>query len=188
MRTSLKIQIDKSEIGFRRFLKHQISYCKHTIYVSENFDSMVDLDEYAMAIRVVDLYDKFIGLLNEEEKLIVKYLQYHEKGAEKPTNTDKLFQEIYVKWTSVFFNKDAPKFKDINNKRIGKLMRMIRTQHCMSATLLARLLGVDRSTVSLYENGERTPNLNYVAKFCTLYSITIDELVFLTLDKDLTFK
>lgn len=93
-----------------------------------------------------------------------------------------------MKWPSVFFNKDAPKLKDINNKRIGKLMRMIRTQHCMSATLLARLLGVDRSTVSLYENGERTPNLNYVAKFFTLYSITIDELVFLTLDKDLENK
>lgn len=63
MRTSLKMQIDKSEIGFRRFLKHQIVHCKNTVFVSENFDSMVDLDEYAMVIRVVELYDKFLSLL-----------------------------------------------------------------------------------------------------------------------------
>ena len=41
---------------------------------------------------------------------------------------------------------------------------------------------------SLYENGKRTPSLNYVAKFYYLFSIKIDELVFLTLNKDLLKK
>ena len=67
-------------------------------------------------------------------------------------------------------------------------MRTIRRNRNISISSIARTLGVDRSTVSLYENGKRTPSLNYVAKFYYLFSIKIDELVFLTLNKDLLKK
>lgn len=42
-------------------------------------------------------------------------------------------------------------------------MRAIRRNSNISISSLARTLGVDRSTVSLYENGKRMPSLNYVA-------------------------
>lgn len=57
-------------------------------------------------------------------------------------------------------------------------MRLIRRHYNITVASLVRTLGVDQSTVSLYGNGKRTPNLNYVTKFCYLFSIKIDELVF----------
>jgi len=189
MRTKLKEQIDWSEIGFRRFLKDQIGVAKLEILTHENNQwSYIDLDSYTISLRIVDLYNQFIDKLNDEEKEIVSYLRYHNPRTKRPENIDSLFHKIYEIWLSIFFNKKAPIYKDINPYRIGRLMRAIRRNRNISISSLARTLGVDRSTVSLYENGKRTPSLNYTAKFCYLFTIKIDDLVFLTLDKDLLQK
>jgi len=189
MRTKLKEQIDWSEIGFRRFLKDQIGIAKLEIQSYENNQwSYIDLESYAISLRIVDLYNQFISKLNKEELEIVDYLKYHNSHSKRPENIDILFHKIYETWVSIFFNKKEPLYKDINPYRIGKLMRAIRRNRNISISSIARTLVVDRSTVSLYENGQRTPSLNYIVKFCYLFTISIDDLVFLTLDKDLLKK
>ena len=189
MRTKLKEQIDCSEIGFRRYLKDQIGIARLEVEVHEHNEwSYIDYESFAIATRIIDLDNQFHKLLDKEEEAIVRYISYHTPRDVKPENTDKLFKQIYEKWLSVFFNKKAPIYKDINPYRIGKLMRLIRRHYNITVASLARTLGVDRSTVSLYENGKRTPSLNYAARFCYLFSIKIDDLVFLTLDKDLLNK
>ena len=65
-------------------------------------------------------------------------------------------------------------------------MRKIRTFHNVKMASLARTLNVDVSTISLYENGERLPNLNYLKKFCYVFSVSIEKIVNLTIDT--TFK
>lgn len=84
----------------------------------------------------------------------------------------------------IFFNEKAY-LQGINPKRMGKLMRMIRRYHNMTMSELSRHIGVDRSTISLYENADRVPGLNYVYKFCKLFSITMDELADLTINRSL---
>lgn len=44
-------------------------------------------------------------------------------------------------------------------------------------TLTAEILEIDRITLSHYEHGRRLPSLNYMFKFCTLFSETIDSLL-----------
>ena len=96
MRTKLKEQIDWSEIGFRRFLKDQIGIAKLEILTHENNQwSYFDLDSYAIALRIVDLYNQLIDKLNDEEKEIVSYLRYHNPRTKRPENIDSLFHKIY---------------------------------------------------------------------------------------------
>ena len=42
---------------------------------------------------------------------------------------------------------------------------------------LAKLLGVSRSTVAMWENGTNTPPTNILIKLADLFGCTIDELV-----------
>ena len=67
--------------------------------------------------------------------------------------------------------------KEIDIKVLGQVMKRIRLDHRLSSTRLAQIIGVDRSTINKYENGQRMPTLVNLLKFCTLFRITIDELI-----------
>ena len=80
-----------------------------------------------------------------------------------------------MKYGCLFFNKQVSIYKDINPYRIGRLIRAIRRNRNFCISSLARTLGFDKSTVNLYEIGKRKPRLNYVVKYCYLFSIKIDD-------------
>ena len=44
-------------------------------------------------------------------------------------------------------------------------------------TELGKILGVDRTTIGFYEEGERMPSVNYLYHFCEYFKISMDELI-----------
>lgn len=188
MQTRLKTTIDPSDIGFRRYLQWQVGLAKKELWdhkVMEEYDG-IDLDSYSEALKIMDLDAQFRKLLSEEEKEVVSYISYHTQYDKQPSNYYVKEQSAFKKWLSVFFKNTDENLCDINQIRLGKLMRKIRTFHNVKMASLARTLNVDVSTISLYENGERLPNLNYLKKFCYVFSVSIEKIVNLTIDT--TFK
>lgn len=184
----MRIAIDPSKIGFRRFLKSQIINIKNKISDYENFPNYsFDIEVYAEALKVYELYELFLSKINSEERFIVKYINYHTPIEKEPTHYHELVNPIYQKWYDIFFNANTYK-EGINEKRIGKVMRMIIIYNNRSASELARILGVNRSTVVLHENSDRIPKLNYLYKFCKLFNLKIDDLIKLVLDENLSNK
>lgn len=184
MRTILKQQIDFSEIGYRRFLKYQTIPILKMLDLDDMFEEYggPNYEEYAEALKLKDLYTKFLKTLTEEESKTVAYLCYHNPDDKMPEFYYRDFSITYKKWYQVFFKKYNPSLCDISPYRLGQLMKKIRTFHKISKSALARMLNVDVSTVYLYESGKRLPNLNYTKRFAHLFTITIDDLINDSLD------
>lgn len=187
MRTKLDVQIDISEIGYRRFLKYQLIPVFKILEIGDPFEDFTgpNYEEYAEALKIQDLYNQFIGSLTKEEKETVNYLRYHNPNERSPLFYYRDFQITYKKWKQIFFKKYDPSLCDISAYRLGLLMKKIRTFHKISKASLARRLGVDDSCVCLYEKGKRLPNLNYAKKFCNIFSISIDDLLSFSLNTSL---
>ena len=184
MQTRLKTTIDPSDIGFRRYLQWQVGLAEKELWdfkVMEEYEG-IDLEIYSEALKIMDLDEQFRKLLSEEEKEVVRYISYHTQYDKQPSNYYVKEQSAFKKWLSVFFKNKDKNLCDISTVRLGKLMKKIRTFHNVKMASLARILNVDVSTISLYENGERLPNVNYLRKFAYLFSVDIKKLIDLTID------
>ena len=56
-------------------------------------------------------------------------------------------------------------------------LRFYRKQKEYTQEKVARMMNLDRSVISLYENGEREPSIESIAKFADIYNVTVDELI-----------
>jgi len=97
MISKLGLAIDPGEMGFKRFLKYQISEAQNKISAHDsNLFSYIDLEEYAEAVKINDLYNKFINGLSVAELKVVRYLSYH-SPIEKNLKTCGVSIDNYMK-------------------------------------------------------------------------------------------
>ena len=61
--------------------------------------------------------------------------------------------------------------------KINEKMKALRTQLHLSQDYVARYLGVNRSTVTQMENGNRKILADEVSKLCTLFGVSADTLI-----------
>ena len=179
MRTKLEFDLSKKFSSFKSYLKHNSSYINYI--VTNCFHRAIhtddELEELASAVNLKKLDDEFKSLLSKEESEVAQYLSYHNPGDKKPENMEKYIHSAYEKWLSVFFRDKTYLYEEIDPKKLGKIMLYIRTRNEMKKTTLAEHIGVDRSTVSKIENGERLPSLDYAYKFSKVFLIAIDYLL-----------
>ncbi len=62
--------------------------------------------------------------------------------------------------------------------KIGNFIKELRTENNKSQEELAKLLFIDRSVISKWESGKRTPDLKYLVKICEMFNVSLDELVY----------
>lgn len=60
---------------------------------------------------------------------------------------------------------------------LGKRLKNLRELHGMQAKELSEKLGVNRSTISLYEHGERCPGIDKIIKLANIFGVSVDYLV-----------
>ena len=75
-----------------------------------------------------------------------------------------------------FLYASAERF-DMIMTRFSENLRLIRFQKGLSQKAVAELIGVAQSTYSLYEKGEREPNIDKIAKISVVLDVTSDELL-----------
>lgn len=56
-------------------------------------------------------------------------------------------------------------------------LKELRIQKKLTQKQVADKLCVSESTVCLYEKGQRTPNIDMLLKYASIYNCTLDELV-----------
>lgn len=61
--------------------------------------------------------------------------------------------------------------------RFGTTFKKLRINQSKTQTELARALGLARSTVSMYEQGEREPDLNTLEKIADYFQVDMNELL-----------
>lgn len=110
------------------------------------------------------------------EELRALYNWTHEK--QESYELPLLVERAYQKWQKIFFYKEFDYlFKELNPIGLGIVLRAIRECNEISKTDLAKMIGVNRKTVLLIENGERLPSLECIYKFSRLFKIKIDEII-----------
>lgn len=67
---------------------------------------------------------------------------------------------------------------DINEREIGKNIRSARKEKGLSQDKLAARCGISSTTLSLYENSKKTPNLITTAKIASGLNVSIDRLCY----------
>ena len=110
------------------------------------------------------------------EELRALYDWTHEK--QESYELPLLVERAYQKWREVFFKKEFDYlFKELNPHGLGIVLRAIRECNGVNKSDLARMIGVNRKTVLLIENGDRLPSLVYVFKFAKAFSMTVDAII-----------
>ena len=70
-------------------------------------------------------------------------------------------------------------------KTVGQFIRAKRLERNWSLTQLAMKIGADTSTISKWENHNRTPNRRFVQKMTKVFNCTVDELFGYEREQDL---
>lgn len=78
----------------------------------------------------------------------------------------------------------------MKNDLLPRKLKELRKAHSYTQDDVAAVLGVVRQTYSHYETGSRTPNTETLYKLASLYNISVDDLIQLTmyLDRDIHFE
>ncbi len=63
------------------------------------------------------------------------------------------------------------------NDMIGKRLKELRNEAGLTQTKVAKAIGVSEPTISLWERGERTPNIEMLSKLCDFYDVSADYLL-----------
>lgn len=63
-----------------------------------------------------------------------------------------------------------------SKKMIGRNIKRFRTMRGMSQRQMAERLWIDRSSLSAYETGKRTPDIFMLCRIADLFEITLDSL------------
>ena len=71
-------------------------------------------------------------------------------------------------------NKSTTK---ISRSEIGRNIRRLRERQNMSQTQLAKILWIDRSSLSGYEIGKRVPDIFMLCKMADVFGVSLDTLV-----------
>lgn len=158
------------------FRKYLIYYFKLVYdYINREEKRIYSINTYISYLKIAKL-DGFFNYLLTAEELHALYDWTHEK--QESYELPLLVERAYQKWQEVFFKKEFDYlFEELNPVGLGIVMRTIREFDNMNKTDLARMLGVNRKTVLLIENGQRLPSLDYIFKFARLFCINIDEIL-----------
>ena len=60
---------------------------------------------------------------------------------------------------------------------LGEKIYELRTQHNLSQGDLANELNVSRQSISKWENGNSTPDLEKIVKLAEIFNVSLDELI-----------
>lgn len=72
----------------------------------------------------------------------------------------------------------------MQNNLLAKTLKELRKAHGYTQDYVAEFLGLVRQTYSHYETGKRSPNPEILFKLAGLYSISVDDLMQLTITLD----
>lgn len=61
--------------------------------------------------------------------------------------------------------------------KFGKRLRELRKEHSISAEELAKIMGINKSTISRYETGKREPYIPFVQELALHFNVSMDWLV-----------
>jgi|LSQX01.2.fsa_nt_gb DNA-binding XRE family transcriptional regulator len=158
---------------FRRYLTY---YSKIVYeYINREEKRIYSIDTYISYLKIAKLDGFFNDLLTTDE-LYALYDWTHEK--QESYELPLLVERAYQKWQGVFFDKQYDYlFEELNPVGLGIVLRAIRECNDINKTDLARMIGVNRKTVLLIENGDRLPSLEYIYKFSNIFSTNINTLI-----------
>lgn len=172
--------IYNNEKSFKSYLRWKISEIKHEldwlyhrpVYAPEDIELVV------LMFKVVELDKIFRSFLTKEEDKALMYFAFGNKKEKKPDKYYELYQSAYLKWQEIFFVGEKDYFNtEINSRYFAIVLKQLRMMNNVKKSELAMKMGVDRITITRYENGERLPTLEYTYRFCCLFDVSIDELI-----------
>lgn len=158
------------------FRKYLIYYSKLVYdYINREEKRIYSIDTYISYLKIAKLDGFFNDLLTVEE-LHALYDWTHEK--QENYKLPLLVERAYEKWQEVFFKKEFDYlFEELNPHGLGIVLRAIRECNGVSKTDLASMIGANRKTVLLVENGDRLPSLIYIYKFLKIFNTTLDSVL-----------
>ena len=62
-------------------------------------------------------------------------------------------------------------------KKVGNNIGLYRGKSCLSQEKLAEMVGVERNTITRYENGQRVPQLHVLVEIAKVLNVSLIELI-----------
>ena len=152
MRVGRKLGIDMTMQSFKRYLKILLFQAKCDMEKIKRCPWMEgnDYDRYADAVYMLKLNEDFELLLEPSEYRAIEYFHYHSPVENRPDGFDYWFASAFKKWCSVFFPNKDKRFVDVDARTLGSVMRLMREKAGRNKTELARVFGIDRTTICIF--------------------------------------
>lgn len=182
MKIKLRYPIRRGKSGFKSCVSQYIFVANQLVKEHETEIDEHDLnklDDYMVSLKLVEIYNKFESRLTEEQKDAISYFRYHNPDESKPINYEENIKCAYQKWLHTFFDErnQSRVLKRINCVFLGRVMKRIRNKSNLRKVVLCEMLGIILKTIDRYESGKSMPSLEYIVSFCSLFDISIDELL-----------
>ena len=170
-----KYNFIRSKTGFKDFIRYNISEAERFIENYKRFPLFTEnkLEEYIGALQLIDIKNKLYKQLNETEKYVLSYFRYHSPNESEPINYYEIIEKIYLIWLKLLPKDDLKLSPFI----LGQTMKRIRIENNISIISMSLIMGVDRNTITKYEQGERLPSLEYFYRFCVRFNLSMDKIL-----------
>ena len=173
MRFKSEFILKNDEDSFKKYINYYSSLIKQNSVPNQR----LTIEEYILYQKYVLLDDVFWTSLNDEELAFCK-TNFNKNYRDQSIEERNTFRRSFIKWGIVFFSSIYTNlFKELNTISIGITIKSIRQYEGVKQSDLARMLDVNRKTLSLIESGERFPTLLLIYRFAQLFQITIDDII-----------
>lgn len=68
-------------------------------------------------------------------------------------------------------------YENVDSYTIGQRIQEVRLKKGIKQHELAKKIGVDRTSLSAYENGKRLPDIMTLCRIANVLEVTLDELI-----------
>lgn len=130
--------------------------------------------------ELLNEFKAFVDTLEEIVKSIIDVSLVIDKDAKYKMDKKilkNISDGIYEKWIKFFFPFDNVYIRDIDNVKLGNLIREFRKKNYYSRKTVCDYLGISISCLTNYETGYRVPNLSVIYAFSQLYKMSIDDIL-----------
>lgn len=163
------------------FHKYLVYYSKVVYeYINREERRIYSIETYISYLKIAKLDDFFNDSLSKEEK---EALEEWVRERNVDYKLPHLVKRSFEKWKIVFISdKYDYLFSSLNSVSLGIVLRATRELNMKTQGEISKLIGVNRKTIYLIENGQRLPSLEFIYRFARIFQASVDELLELSLN------
>jgi len=181
----MRFMFRKSRSGFDKWRRYHIEDARDlvrthdTLLPNAHLYHQYDKDGLDRARIILNQYEGLsLSLTKIEKRVLDEYLINRKIIQDMNKNyLHQIIDVIYDKWILICFPDEDVYLKNIKAKKLGAVLKKLRTEKGYTVGGVADQLRINESTLRNYELGNRLPRIDILYGLSQIYKLSVDDII-----------